>query len=87
MATALITHAHSDHARAGSKHYFAAADNVPLLGKRLGDSLDVAGLDYGEYRTELYPRATLQIGVGKAKADSFTPPEGHPDHGSNIAAF
>ena len=47
----------------------------------------LAGLDYGDYRTELYPYATLQIGVGKSKADSFALPEGHPDHGSNIAAF
>jgi choline monooxygenase len=47
----------------------------------------LAGLDYGEYRTELYPHATLQIGVGKSKEDSFALPEGHPDHGSNIAAF
>ena len=47
----------------------------------------LAGLDYGDYRTELYPHATLQIGVGKSKADSFALPEGHPDHGSNIAAF
>jgi len=47
----------------------------------------LAGLDYGEYRTEIYPYATLQIGVGKSKEDSFALPEGHPDHGSNIAAF
>ena len=40
-----------------------------------------------KYRTELYPHATLQLGIGKSKADSFTLPEGHPDHGSNIAAF
>lgn len=47
----------------------------------------LAGLDYGEYRTELYPYANLQLGVAKSKADSFTLPDAHPDFGSNIAAF
>ncbi len=47
----------------------------------------LAGLDYGEYRTELYPYGTLQLGVGKSKEDSFKLPEDHPDFGSNIAAF
>jgi len=47
----------------------------------------LAGLDYSEYRTELYPYGTLQLGVGKSKEDSLMLPEDHPDHGSNIAAF
>jgi len=47
----------------------------------------LAGLDYGEYRTELYPYGTLQLGVGKSKEDSFALPKDHPDSGSNIAAF
>jgi len=46
--TALITHAHSDHARAGSAQYFTATANVPLLRKRLGDSIALQGLEYGE---------------------------------------
>jgi choline monooxygenase len=50
-----------------------------------GSSL--SGLDYGEYRTELYRYGTLQIGVGKSKDDSFALPKGHPDAGKNIAAF
>jgi putative mRNA 3-end processing factor len=33
---AVITHAHSDHARWGSKHYLAHNDTVPLLRLRLG---------------------------------------------------
>ena len=33
---AVITHAHSDHARWGSKHYLAHQDTVPLLRLRLG---------------------------------------------------
>jgi choline monooxygenase len=47
----------------------------------------LAGLDYGEYRTALYPYGTLQIGVGKSQEDSFTLPDGHPDFGKSIAAF
>lgn len=47
----------------------------------------LAGLDYREYRTELYAYSNLQIGVGKSRADSFTLPAGHPDAGQNIAAF
>jgi putative mRNA 3-end processing factor len=34
---AIITHAHSDHARWGSKHYLAHKDSVPLLRLRLGE--------------------------------------------------
>lgn len=33
---ALITHAHSDHARWGSKHYLCHTDTAPLLRLRLG---------------------------------------------------
>jgi putative mRNA 3-end processing factor len=44
---AVITHAHSDHARAGHEHYLAAADSEPILRARLGElSLDT--LRYGE---------------------------------------
>ena len=34
---AVITHAHSDHARAGSSHYLCHADTLPILKLRLGD--------------------------------------------------
>jgi len=37
---AVITHAHSDHARWGSKHYLAHNDTVPLLRLRLGVNND-----------------------------------------------
>jgi putative mRNA 3-end processing factor len=44
---AVITHAHSDHARAGHGHYLAAADGETILRARLGEiSLDT--LRYGE---------------------------------------
>ncbi len=45
---ALITHAHSDHARSGHKQYLATKDSVPVLKHRLGSFIKIQGLDYGE---------------------------------------
>ena len=50
-------------------------------------STSLAELDYGEYRTELYPYGTLQLGIAKTGSDSFPLPPGHPDAGQNVAAF
>src|SRR5262245_49075923 len=44
---AVITHAHGDHARTGSRHYLTAADGVALLRERLGSEADVRGAAYG----------------------------------------
>ncbi|HEU4411376.1 MAG TPA: ligase-associated DNA damage response exonuclease [Polyangiaceae bacterium] len=48
---ALLTHAHSDHARAGMGSYLAAAPGLPLLRKRLGPEARVETLPYGERAT------------------------------------
>jgi putative mRNA 3-end processing factor len=45
---AIITHAHSDHARWGNKHYLAHHQSVPVLKYRLGQDIDVQGVNYGE---------------------------------------
>jgi putative mRNA 3-end processing factor len=45
---AVITHAHGDHARAGSSAYLAAACGVPVLRTRLGEDAAIEGLPYGE---------------------------------------
>lgn len=45
---AIITHAHSDHARIGSKKYLATANSVPIIKSRLGSTTDVEGLPYGK---------------------------------------
>ena len=45
---ALITHAHSDHARVGSNSYLCHLDSVPLLQLRLGADIRVQGLAYKE---------------------------------------
>ncbi|MCL6436406.1 MAG: ligase-associated DNA damage response exonuclease [Leptolyngbyaceae cyanobacterium HOT.MB2.61] len=45
---ALITHAHSDHARSGSNRYLATRISEGILRKRLGDSVNLQGVEYGE---------------------------------------
>lgn len=45
---AVVTHAHSDHARRGSRRYYTAASGVELLKARLGRGISVRGLAYGE---------------------------------------
>lgn len=45
---ALITHAHSDHARSGSQRYFATRISEGILRKRLGDRTHLQGVEYGE---------------------------------------
>jgi choline monooxygenase len=46
-----------------------------------------AALDYGEYNTELYPKASLQLGIGKNNTDCFDLPTGSIDYGTNVAAY
>lgn len=45
---AVVTHAHADHARTGSQHYWAAVDGESLLRHRLGQDISMTPLDYGE---------------------------------------
>ena len=45
---AIITHAHSDHARWGSKHYLAHKDSAPLLRLRLGPDISLQTVEYGD---------------------------------------
>jgi len=45
---AVITHAHSDHARPGSQCYICASDSLGLLRARLGARASLQGLPYGE---------------------------------------
>lgn len=47
---AVITHAHGDHARPGSRAYLAASPGVPVLQTRLGADAAIEGLRYGEVR-------------------------------------
>ncbi len=50
VSRALITHAHGDHARAGSDAYLAVGEGLPLLRARLGDAATIDAVRYGERR-------------------------------------
>ncbi len=45
---AVITHAHSDHARRGSQHYYCTTSGVALLRERLGQKIVVSDFSYQE---------------------------------------
>ena len=47
---AVVTHAHGDHARAGSAAYLCQTDCEPLLRRRLGAAARIETLAYGERR-------------------------------------
>ncbi len=44
-------------------------------------------LDYGDYTTEIYDHCNLQIGYAHDATEIFDLPEGHIDHGKNVAAY
>lgn len=46
--TAVITHAHADHARPVAQVYYASESSVPLLKKRLGNDKDIRGVAFGK---------------------------------------
>ncbi len=48
VARALITHAHADHARRGSREYHAARSGLALLQRRLGPEATICGHGFGE---------------------------------------
>jgi len=48
VARALITHAHSDHARPGSQAYLCAEPGAGLLAARLGGKANITGIAYGQ---------------------------------------
>ena len=45
---AVTTHAHSDHARAGSRHYLSSEAGRGVLQERLGASASIEGIAYGK---------------------------------------
>lgn len=45
---AVITHAHSDHARVGAKTYHASEKSLPFMSHRLGEGAPFTGHAYGE---------------------------------------
>ncbi|MDW8273471.1 MAG: ligase-associated DNA damage response exonuclease [Chitinophagales bacterium] len=71
---AIITHAHSDHARYGCKHYLAHKDSKPVLRLRLGENISLQTLDYGDtiyingVSVSLYPSGHI-IGAAQIKVE------------------
>ena len=47
VGKAIITHAHSDHAKWGHQHYLAHHHSIPLLKQRLGEN-NYQGIEWGE---------------------------------------
>ena len=45
---AVVTHAHSDHARRGSQQYYSTVSGLPLLKTRLGQKINALGIPFGE---------------------------------------
>jgi putative mRNA 3-end processing factor len=45
---AIITHAHSDHAKFGCKHYLSHKDSESMLRLRLGNDISLQTVEYGE---------------------------------------
>lgn len=45
---AVITHGHADHARPGMGKYLCHKHSIPILKLRIGNDINIQGLDYGE---------------------------------------
>ena len=48
VETALITHAHADHAYSGHEQYYATAVSEGILRRRLGQDINLSGVAYGD---------------------------------------
>ena len=56
---AVVTHAHSDHARAGMRAYLCSASGESILRKRVGNAIDLTALPFGETREMGTARVSL----------------------------
>ena len=56
---AVITHAHADHARPGSRHYLCSTPGKPVLAHRMQKNAVIDTLDYGQSQTIGEARVTL----------------------------
>lgn len=56
---AVITHAHADHARSGSKHYWCAAPGYGPVRARLGSGGGITAVEYGQHFTLGEARVSL----------------------------
>ncbi len=56
--------------------------HIPFVHQALNKALD-----FGNYTTELYPLASLQLGIAKGDEDCFALPESSVDYGKQVAAY
>jgi putative mRNA 3-end processing factor len=74
---AVITHAHGDHARAGSQAYLCADPSAPLLKRRFGSEATIESLPYGERvtlggtRVSFHPAGHI-LGSAQVRVESST---------------
>lgn len=73
---AVITHAHGDHARAGSARYLTATDGESVLRQRVGASAQIDVLDYGHVvslhgaRVSLHPAGHI-LGSAQVRIEAL----------------
>src|SRR5688572_4641568 len=71
---AVISHAHSDHARPGSGAYYCAAPGAELLRRRLPPGTEIRPLEYGEpidfgaVRVSLHPAGHI-LGAAQVRVE------------------
>jgi choline monooxygenase len=46
-----------------------------------------AGLEFGAYRTELFPFSSLQVGIARAGESAFDLPRSSPDFGQRVGGY
>ncbi|HYE61961.1 MAG TPA: ligase-associated DNA damage response exonuclease [Phycisphaerales bacterium] len=74
---AVITHAHADHARPGSRAYLCARECEGVLRLRLGESTPITAIDYGEtvqqggVKVSLHPAGHI-LGSAQVRVESAT---------------
>lgn len=75
VGRAVITHAHSDHAKWGSKQYLCSEESVNLLRDRLGHDIAVTGFQYsksisiGPIRLSFHPAGHI-LGSSQVRIDN-----------------
>ena len=61
---------------------FLEGFHIPYVHPALNEALTME-----EYAVELFPWMSLQLGVAKQGETTFSPPEGHVDHGQDVLAY
>lgn len=75
VARAVITHAHADHARSGSQHYWCATPGLGLTRARIGYASGITAVDYGRpfeigtARVSLHPAGHV-LGSAQVRIES-----------------